>query len=163
MSDAKPLKRERRVAPPDPKVQPKPARSRRADVATHGDRFPDYSQADLDDTDVTMRFQRASVGRRAMRKLSRGSFRIDAELDLHGMTVAEAGPRLADFIAASSAHRQECIRIIHGKGMGSGERGPVLKRNVNRWLRQHSAVQAFVPARQADGGAGAVYVLLSGS
>ena len=77
-----------------------------------------------------------------------------------GMTVAEARPRLADFIDYSLKQGLTCVRIVHGKGLGSGHRGPVLKNAVNRWLRKWDSVLAFVSARQVDGGTGAVYVLL---
>jgi DNA-nicking Smr family endonuclease len=76
------------------------------------------------------------------------------------MTVAEAKPRLEKFVQRCAANNKLCIRIVHGKGLGSGDRGPVLKNGVNRWLRQWDTVIAFVSARQADGGTGAVYVLL---
>ena len=95
-----------------------------------------------------------------MRMLSRGSYAIQAEIDLHGMTEAEAKPKLERFVRRCASNNKLCIRIVHGKGLGSGERGPVLKRGVDRWLRQWDAVLAFVSARQVDGGTGAVYVLL---
>jgi DNA-nicking Smr family endonuclease len=98
-----------------------------------------------------------------MRMLARGKYSIQAEIDLHGMTVAEAKPRLANFIERCARNGELCIRIVHGKGLGSGRRGPVLKRHVNRWLRQWESVLAFVSARQVDGGTGAVYVLLRGT
>ena len=84
------------------------------------------------------------------------------ELDLHGMTVAEARPMLAEFIADSRQQRLRCVRIIHGKGFRSASAQPVLKGLVNNWLRQHDGVLAFCSARPADGGTGAVYVLLKG-
>ena len=95
-----------------------------------------------------------------MRKLARGRFSVQAEIDLHGMTVAEARPRLNDFIDNCVRQNLLCVRIVHGKGLGSGDRGPVLKNSVNAWLRKWDAVLAFVSARQVDGGTGAVYVLL---
>jgi len=103
------------------------------------------------------------VGRRTMRKLARGKYAVQAEIDLHGMTVAEAKPRLADFIDYSVKQGLTCVRIVHGKGLGSGHRGPVLKSAVSRWLRKWESVLAFVSARQVDGGTGAVYVLLQQS
>ena len=121
-------------------------------------------QADIDTIESSnaenMRYHRAHVGRRTMRKLARGKFAVQAEIDLHGMTVAEARPRLADFIDYSVKQRHLCVRVVHGKGLGSGQRGPVLKSAVNRWLRKWDSVLAFVSTRQADGGTGAVYVLL---
>lgn len=120
--------------------------------------------ADIDDTETSsgdsLRFQRASVGRRTMRKLARGNFSVQNEIDLHGMIISQARETLHDFIVASAGRGHTCIRVIHGKGLGSGERGPVLKRKVNSWLRQWRQVLAFVSARQVDGGTGAVYVLL---
>ena len=119
---------------------------------------------DIDDLEESsgeaLRFKRATVGRTTMRMLTRGSYAIQAEIDLHGMTLAEAKPRLDKFVHRCAGNNKLCIRIVHGKGLGSGERGPVLKKGVDRWLRKWDAVLAFVSARQVDGGTGAVYVLL---
>ena len=95
-----------------------------------------------------------------MRRLARGSFSVQAEIDLHGMTVAEAKPALQEFISQSVLRGGSCVRVVHGKGLGSGERGPVLKSKVNAWLRRWDDVLAFVSTRQVHGGTGAVYVLL---
>jgi DNA-nicking Smr family endonuclease len=161
MSGAKPLRADKRAALPERK--PKKKRGVKSPV----ERFlpVDHSEPDPHgdfsaDDGKSLRFQRASVGRKTIRKLARGGYRAAAEMDLHGMTVAEAQPRLINFINHCVARNHECVRIIHGKGLGSGERGPVLKRGVNRWLRHMDVVLAFVPARPADGGDGAVYVLL---
>ncbi|HEX9853501.1 MAG TPA: Smr/MutS family protein [Woeseiaceae bacterium] len=107
-----------------------------------------------------LRFQRPEVGRRTFRKLARGGYSVQAELDLHGMTAAEAGVALREFVNDCCVHGLSCVRIIHGKGLGSGSRGPILKRKVDASLRNWEQVLAFVSARQADGGTGAVYVLL---
>jgi DNA-nicking Smr family endonuclease len=97
-----------------------------------------------------------------LRKLRRGQYRVQAEIDLHGLTVAEAKMALRDFLA-EALHRQfKCVRIIHGKGLRSGHRGPVLKGAVSSVLRRVGAVVAYVSAREVDGGTGAVYVLLAG-
>ena len=108
----------------------------------------------------TLSFQRGGVRVQVMRRLRRGLFPIDDELDLHGFSQTAARNRLADFIARSRDGGCRCVRIIHGKGYRSGARGPVLKTAVNLWLRRHMDVMAFVSARTIDGGAGAVYVLL---
>ena len=105
-------------------------------------------------------FQRAGVRIQVMRRLRRGSYPIDDELDLHGLSQPAARGRLAEFIARSRDRGCRCVRIIHGKGHRSGTRGPVLKTAVNLWLRRLPDVMAFVSARAMDGGAGAVYVLL---
>jgi len=95
-----------------------------------------------------------------MRKLARGKFSLQDEIDLHGMTVPEAKNALHEFMKHCDLRGYTCIRVVHGKGMGSGDRGPILKGKVNKWLRQWDKVLAFVSARQIDGGTGAVYVLL---
>jgi DNA-nicking Smr family endonuclease len=95
-----------------------------------------------------------------MRKLARGNFSVQDEIDLHGMTVPEAKEALQEFVGECELKGLTCIRVVHGKGLGSGNRGPVIKNKVNKWLRQWNAVLAFVSARQVDGGTGAVYVLL---
>ena len=160
VGDAKPLHSGERV--PGPKKKPAPkARFSRADERSALDESLD---ADIDTMESanadSMRYHRPHVGKRTMRKLARGKYAIQAELDLHGMTVAEARPRLADFIDYSVKRGLTCVRIVHGKGLGSGQRGPVLKNAVNRWLRKWDSVLAFTSARQVDGGTGAVYVLL---
>jgi DNA-nicking Smr family endonuclease len=110
--------------------------------------------------DAALSFQRAGVRIDVMRRLRRGLYPVDDELDLHGLTQSAARNQLADFLAHSRDGGLRCVRIIHGKGYRSGARGPVLKIAVNLWLRRHMDVMAFVSARAIDGGAGAVYVLL---
>ena len=110
--------------------------------------------------DDALSFQRAGVRIQVMRRLRRGLYPVEDELDLHGHNQAAARELLADFIARSRDGGCRCVRIIHGKGYLSGARGPILKTAVNLWLRRHMDVMAFVSARAIDGGAGAVYVLL---
>jgi DNA-nicking Smr family endonuclease len=160
VADARPLRTDERVSKDAPKPKPR-ARFTKADEA----RVLDESlQDDIDTIEhgygAALRYARAGVGRRTLRKLARGGYSVQAELDLHGMTLAEAKPRLADFIDYSSTQGKLCVRIVHGKGHGSGHRGPVLKNAVNRWLRKWESVLAFVSTPQVDGGTGAVYVLL---
>jgi DNA-nicking Smr family endonuclease len=160
MSDAKPLKVAKRV--PATKAKPKPkARFRRADEEAA---LLESLEDDIDTIEHgsggALRFRRDHVGRRTMRKLARGGFSVQAEIDLHGMTLAEAKPRLRDFILYSADQDRLCVRVVHGKGLGSGERGPVLKSAVNSWLRRWDNTLAFVSTRQVDGGTGAIYVLL---
>ena len=160
VSGAKPLRNEKRAKVEARKPKPK-ARFSRADERAV---LRESLDPDIDDTEAyggeSLRFHRPHVGKRTMRKLARGGFSVQAEIDLHGMTVAEAKPRLADFIEDCARRGKLCVRIVHGKGLGSGYRGPVLKQKVNRWLRQWDPVIAFISTRQVDGGTGAVYVLL---
>jgi DNA-nicking Smr family endonuclease len=160
LADTKPLQTTRRAEEVVRKPSPR-ARFRRADEAAV---LRESLEAGIDDTEShsgeSLRFHRPSVGKRTMRKLARGNFSVQDEIDLHGMTVAEAKPRLAEFIERCARDGRLCVRIVHGKGLGSGARGPVLKQKVNRWLRQWDTVLAFVSTRQVHGGNGAVYVLL---
>lgn len=105
-------------------------------------------------------YARHNLPRSIVRRLRRGQFRIDAELDLHGMGVQAARRALLAFIHQTRARGAGCVRVVHGKGWRSGNDGPVLKPNVNHWLRQLDEVLAFCSAIPADGGTGAVYVLL---
>ncbi|KPK38926.1 MAG: DNA mismatch repair protein MutS [Gammaproteobacteria bacterium SG8_47] len=95
-----------------------------------------------------------------VRKLRRGQLSIGAQLDLHGMIVSEAKQAVAQFLRDSQERGLRCVRIIHGKGLGSPNKQPVLKAKLSHWLRQRDDVLAFCSARPVDGGSGAVYVLL---
>jgi DNA-nicking Smr family endonuclease len=105
-------------------------------------------------------FRRAGVRTQVMRRLRRGLYPVENELDLHGLDQAAARDRLSEFIARNRDIGNRCVRVIHGKGYRSGARGPVLKAAVDSWLRRHLDVMAFTSARALDGGTGAVYVLL---
>ncbi len=112
------------------------------------------------DTDDRLSFRRPGVGPDVADKLRRGVWAIQREVDLHGLRTDEARTRLGQFVR--DAHRQglRCVRVVHGKGLGSPGRTPVLKDKVLRWLVQKSEVIAFVQATPAQGGAGALLVLL---
>jgi len=106
-------------------------------------------------------FHRTGIQASVLRKLRRGDYRVQGEIDLHGLNVSEAKQALREFLAQALMRRWRCVRIIHGKGLRSGHRGPVLKAMVGGMLRKVGPVLAYVSARQVDGGTGAVYVLLS--
>ena len=106
-------------------------------------------------------FAREGVQSTVLRKLRRGHYRIQAELDLHGLTLPEAKDALRGFLAQALERNIRCVRIVHGKGLRSGHRGPVLKGAVSGVLRRIGPVLAYVSARHVDGGTGAVYVLLA--
>jgi DNA-nicking Smr family endonuclease len=112
------------------------------------------------ETGDELSFKREGIPDTVLRKLRRGEFVVNAELDLHGMNAADARAAMKDFLLDALSSRVRCVRIVHGKGRRSGPKGPVLKNLVNRWLRQIDAVVAFGSARPNDGGSGAVYVLL---
>jgi DNA-nicking Smr family endonuclease len=108
-------------------------------------------------------FARPGVPTAALRKLRRGGWVLQGELDLHGHTGDEARVALAAFLNRCMVEDRRCVRIIHGKGHGSKNRLPVLKNKVRHWLMQREDVLAFCQARTVDGGAGAVLVLLKSS
>jgi DNA-nicking Smr family endonuclease len=107
-----------------------------------------------------LNFCRPGVQHAVMRKLRRGHYRVTAELDLHGMNTDTARRALIEFIQQAKAAGARCVRVVHGKGRRSNNRGPVIKPLVGHILRRSGDVLAFCSARPVDGGTGAVYVLL---
>lgn len=105
-------------------------------------------------------FTRPGVPPTVLRKLARGHWVVNAQIDLHGLTRAEARVVLAEFLRQQYRRGARCLRIIHGKGLGSRNREPVLRNKVRNWLMQRDEVLAFRQARELDGGTGAVIVLL---
>lgn len=139
------------------------ARQRALDEAAvlHEAISDEFDVESLLETDDTLSFRRSDIGVDVLRKLRRGVWAIQAELDLHGLRRAEARAALADFLRLAVRRRIRCVRVVHGKGLGSPGREPVLKAKVKAWLVQRQEVIAFVQARPADGGHGALVVLLS--
>jgi DNA-nicking Smr family endonuclease len=114
----------------------------------------------LIDTDEGLSFRRPGIGPDVVTKLRRGTWSVQQQIDLHGLRTDEAREVLGRFIA--SAHQQglRCVRVVHGKGLGSPGKAPVLKDKVRRWLVQKNEILAYVQATPAQGGAGALMVLL---
>ena len=108
-------------------------------------------------------FLRPGLPQNILKKLRRGEWVIQEELDLHGLTKVEARIMLAEFLNAAVKAGHRCVRIIHGKGLGSKNREPVLKHKVRVWLAQRDEVLAFCQARPVDGGSGGAVVLLKGN
>jgi DNA-nicking Smr family endonuclease len=156
----RPLKAAPKIRPHRP--QPKPrAQFRRLGEAEVLEDSLHLSPADLEvEFGEELTYRRSGIQDAVMRRLRRGHYRVESELDLHGLTVPEAKQALRDFLSRVIARQSRCVRIIHGKGLGSGPRGPVLKKAVNVILRRTDAVVAFCTARPVDGGTGAIYVLL---
>jgi len=120
----------------------------------------EFDASTLLDVDDALSFRRPGVGLDVTRKLRKGHWSIQREIDLHGLRREDAREALAAFIR--EAHRQgvRCVRVVHGKGLGSPGKTPVLKGRVQAWLVQKQEVLAFVQARGDEGGAGALVVLL---
>jgi len=111
-------------------------------------------------TDEQLSFVRPGMGPDVVRKLREGHWSLQGHLDLHGLRTDEAREALGRFVRESQRQGLRCVRVVHGKGLGSPGRTPVLKGRVLRWLVQKQEVAAFAQARPADGGAGALLVLL---
>jgi DNA-nicking Smr family endonuclease len=120
----------------------------------------EFNVETLLETDETLSFRRPEIGLDVVRKLRRGGWALQAEIDLHGLRRDAARVQLNAFIREAAAQGLRCVRVVHGKGHGSPGREPVLKSRVRSWLVQKSEVLAFVQARPADGGNGALVVLL---
>lgn len=120
----------------------------------------EFDVSTLLDVDDQLSFRRPGMGLDVTRKLRAGSWSIQRQLDLHGLRRDEAREALGQFIRLAHRTGLRCVRIIHGKGLGSPGKEPVLKGRVQSWLVQKKEVLAFVQARPADGGAGALVVLL---
>ena len=115
------------------------------------------------DTDDALSFRRPGIGTDVTRKLRKGGWSIQGQVDLHGLRREDAREALVDFIKDATRMGWRCVRVVHGKGLGSLGKTPVLKGKVQSWLVQKQEVLAFVQARPAHGGAGALVVLLAQS
>jgi DNA-nicking Smr family endonuclease len=160
VAGTRPLPRKKAaLRPPAP---PPRARFRRADERAALEESLQWAPAELGvETGEELTYKREFVSMASLRSLQRGRYAIEDELDLHGMVAREARQAVREFLQESTDRGLRCVRLIHGKGRGSGPRGPVLKRSVNLWLRKHEAVLAFCSARGPHGGTGALYILLS--
>lgn len=112
------------------------------------------------EVDEQLSFRRAGVGLEALARLRRGEWTVQAQLDLHGQRTDGAREQVVWFIGQAHRHGLRCVRVIHGKGLGSEGRQPVLKEKVPRWLHQQQEVIAFCQAPPFAGGSGALLVLL---
>ena len=120
----------------------------------------EFDVSTLLDVDDQLSFRRPGIGTDITRKLRQGHWSIQRQLDLHGMRSDEARGQLGQFLRQAQLHGIRCVRVVHGKGLGSPGKAPVLKNKVHAWLVQKNEVLAFVQARPAEGGAGALVVLL---
>lgn len=155
----RPLKQDR-VQPSRKRRKPVPEQTLRDQRAVLGSLLSDdYEPAEIETGDELF-YTRPGLQHHVLRKLRRGQYAVQGQLDLHGCTVPEARGRVATFLRDMQAQDKRCVRIIHGKGKSSEGKLPVLKGKVNAWLRQWDQVLAFCSARPNDGGTGAVYVLL---
>jgi DNA-nicking Smr family endonuclease len=147
--------------PPEP-VAPIPAQRQLDDQRVLKESISDeFDASTLLEVDEAMSFRRPGIGIDVARKLRRGEWTIQSEIDLHGLRTDDAREALASFLREAMRQGQRCVRVVHGKGLGSPGKTPVLKGKVHSWLVQKNEVLAFVQARGDEGGAGAVVVLLT--
>ena len=164
VSDVTPLTRPERAHIERPLPRPVPAQRLRDDRETLKDSLSDQLpwDAGLESSDE-LAYVRNGIGALTLRQLRRGHWVVQEELDLHGLTVEEARGLLAQFLGECIRRGLRCVRIVHGKGLRSKNREPVLKKMAAGWLMQREEILAFCQARRADGGSGAVVVLLKGA
>ena len=152
--------RQDRVTPPAKRPAPIPHQSLRDAREVIENLLSDpHDYAEIE-TGEELLFVRPGLRASTVRKLRRGQYATQAELDLHGLRVPDAHTLLKQFLRDCRLQDKRCVRIVHGKGLGSEGKIPVLKGKLNVWLRRHRDVLAFCSARPNDGGTGAVYVLL---
>lgn len=159
VSGVKPLLHDK-IPPHKTPPAPRPRQTELSEREVIADMMSDpVDDADLE-TGEELWFVRSGVQNNVMRKLRRGQYSLESELDLHRMTAEQAKTAISEFLGRCTARGIRCVRVIHGKGLGSHNKLPVLKGKVNHWLRQRNEVLAFCSTRPVDGGTGAIYVLL---
>jgi len=161
LAGVKPLAKPRRHALRRPAPPPVPAQTRRDERAVLAESVAGpISVDDALDSGVELTYLRDGVSRQVLRRLRRGHWVVQDALDLHGMNRVEAAQQVAEFVRAAAARSLRCVRIVHGKGLGSKNREPVLKGKLRAWLTPRDEVLAYCQAPAAEGGSGALLVLL---
>lgn len=162
VSDVTPLRHTRTVVE-RPRPEPVPAQKLRDEREVLRESLrPETAWEIGHDTGDELSFSRPGIDSRTLRRLRRGQWVIQDEIDLHGCNSGEARELLVSFLASCVRRGLRCVRIVHGKGLRSKNREPVLKRKVAGWLMMRDDVLAFCQAPRSDGGSGAVVVLLKG-
>lgn len=156
---ADPGRASRALPAPEPMPRQREADEAQALAASLSDEF---DVGTLLDTDDGLSFRRPGIGADVLTRLRRGQWSIQRQIDLHGMTRDVAREALAQFVRQAARDGLRCVRVVHGKGNGSPGREPVLKAKVRAWLVQKQEVIAFAQASAADGGHGALLVVLRG-
>jgi len=161
LAGVKPLAKPRRQLLRNPAPPPVPTQTRRDERAVLAESVAGpLSVDDALDSGVELTYLRDGVSRQVLRRLRRGHWVVQDGLDLHGMNRGEAAQHVAEFVRAAAARGMRCVRIVHGKGLGSKNREPVLKGKLRAWLMPRDEVLAYCQAPAAEGGSGALLVLL---
>ncbi|MDD5241496.1 MAG: Smr/MutS family protein [Sulfuricella sp.] len=160
IGDARPLPETGKALFPPQRPNPARRQNQLNDSRSRADGLSDHIPHALTETDGEFSFLRPGMAQPTLKKLRRGHWNIQAEIDLHGMTSDQARDSFTEFLEESQSLGLRCIRIIHGKGFGSRNQEPVLKLKVTSWLMQHDEILAFCQAQPIEGGSGATIVLL---
>ena len=163
IADTRPLPDSGKTHFPSHRPRPIPQQTLLDERQVLVDSLSDHIPWELAETCEELSYLRSGMAPLTLRKLRRGHWVIQAELDLHGLNRVEARESLVNFLNECKKHGLRCVRVIHGKGLGSRNREPVLKLKVASWLMQRDEILAFCQARPFDGGSGAAIVLLKGS
>ena len=159
-----PIASQERVWSPPHRPTPRPLQQDLDDEAVmHESMSDEFDISTLLDADDQLSFRRPGIGTDVTRKLRKGEWSIQGQIDLHGLRSDEARNAMGQFIRDAKRMGWRCVRVVHGKGLGSPGKEPVLKSKVQRWLVQKKEVLAFVQAKPSDGGGGALLVLLGPS
>lgn len=157
-----PLRHAGRVQHKPEPVPPIPLQRQRDEQAVLREALSDeFDASTLLHVDEHLSYIRPGLGPDVTARLRRGHWAVQREIDLHGLRVPEAREKLSAFLREAQRAGIRCVRVVHGKGLGSPGRAPVLKGKVHSWLVQKQEVLAFVQAKPLEGGAGALLVLLT--
>jgi DNA-nicking Smr family endonuclease len=161
LADVKPLAPANRASLIRPKPLPIAVQRQRDEQEALQDTLSDNPAWEQGlETGEELLFRRDGLSQEHIRKLRRGHWKIQDHLDLHGLIATEARTLTAAFLARAIRSGLRCVRIVHGKGLSSPNREPVLKKKLSGWLAQREEVLAYCQAPQTEGGGGAVLVLL---
>ncbi len=161
MADVTPIAAHRRHSLKRPAAAPVPHQSRRDERAALAESLDGpLSVDDALESGEELSFLREGVSRQMLRRLRRGHWTVQDQIDLHGMNRDAAAEAVGGFLRQAASRGLRCVRIVHGKGRGSRNREPVLKAKLARWLPRRDEVLAFCQAPAAHGGGGAALVLL---
>ena len=161
LAGVQPLAPARRQALRRPAPPPVPAQTRRDERAVLAESLTGpLSAEEALESGVELSYLRDGMSRQVLRRLRRGHWVVQDHLDLHGMNRDEAALQVGAFVRAAAARGLRCVRIVHGKGLGSKNREPVLKGKLRAWLTPRDEVLAYCQAPATEGGSGALLVLL---
>jgi DNA-nicking Smr family endonuclease len=157
-----PLPAHGRVVHPPAQAAPEPRQRQLDNQSVLRESISDeFDASTLLQVDDSLSFRRPGIGPDVAARLRRGHWAVQGQVDLHGLRTDEAREALGQYLRDAQRAGLRCIRVVHGKGLGSPGKTPVLKNKVHGWLVQKKEVLAFVQARPLEGGAGALLVLLA--